>query len=289
MSAVEFVVVEGVRTRVARDGTGEPMVIVHGGEFGMLDSLSAWDPNVADLRQDFSVLRFDRLGQGHTGNPPSPEGYTFAAVLDHIVGVIEAYDVAGAHLIGHSRGGLFAARLAQTRPDLVRTLVVVDSNSLAPDDPSTPVDFYERLEARLTDGYRTLDDACLEQVAQSFSSDHVTEDYARQLLEIAQLPTSVAAREIMATIRYDRWYPDVEAAREVALREVDERGFAVPTHLIWGRDDPSAPRLLGSKLLDRIAPRTATCTLSIVNRAGHYVFREQSGQFNALVRASCRG
>ena len=225
---------------------------------------------------------------GHTDNPAEPEDYTFAEVLRHAIAVVEAEAPSGAHVVGHSRGALVAARLAQERPDLVRTLVVCDTNTLAPPHPSTPVGFYAELERQIPDGYRTLEDVTLEPRAQSHADEHVTREFADGMLAIARTQHHLDARAVMAKIKLDRWYPDVDAARDEALDAIDGDGLSVPTLLVWGRDDPSAPPALGLDLFSRIAPRTTECGLQILERAGHYVFRERPEAFNALVTFSCR-
>lgn len=150
------------------------------------------------------------------------------AVLD-AVSSIETCGVSGADLVVHARGGLVAASIAQERPDLVKTLGAVDSSSLAPEDPATPTDFYEELEPKLPDGYRDLEGVRLEPVARSWSPAFVTPAYAQQLLEIAALAAGAAARKVIRSIKRDQGYPDVAAARERALGQIDEHGVPVPT------------------------------------------------------------
>src|SRR5579871_3895280 len=183
--------VSGVRTRVHSGGAGESLVVIHGGEFGMLYSLDGWDLAFLELERDFATVAFDRLGQGGTDNPPTAADYTFAPVLEHAISAVEALCDGPAHVVGHSRGGLIAARLAQLRPDLVKSLTVVDSNSLAPRDPVTPEDFYANLDAQLPDGYRTMRDVSLEPVAQSYSKTHISEAFCRRLLGFARLPKTL--------------------------------------------------------------------------------------------------
>lgn len=254
----------------------------------MLYSLESWGANFPDLERSFSVLAFDRIGQGYTDNPESAADYTFERVLRHIVLVLETCTDEPAHVVGHSRGGLFAARLAQDRPDLVKTLVICDSNSLAPADSAVPAGFYEQIESQVHSGYTTIEDVILEPTVQSFSADHIDEPFAQALLAVAGTRRNRQARAVMSEIKLSRWYPDVEAARDRALAEIDAEGLSVPTLLVWGRNDPSAPPVLGVKLMSRIAPRTESCALHILDRAGHYVFRERREAFNDLVRMHCR-
>jgi pimeloyl-ACP methyl ester carboxylesterase len=279
----------GFRTRIHTSGAGEPLAVIHGGEFGMLYSLDAWDLAFAELRRGFTTVAFDRLGQGGTDNPPSAADYTFATVLAHSISAIEALCEGPAHIVGHSRGGLVGARLAQCRPDLVRSLIIVDSNSLAPPDPGTPAGFYSDLEARLPDGYRTVEDVSLEPITQSFSAAHVTDEFCERLLDFARLPKTLEAQQVMRSVRLESWEPDVERAREEALADIAERGFDIPVGVVWGLSDPSAPPLLGLRLLERLAPRTPHATLHVLAGAGHYSFRERPREFAALVNLVTRG
>ena len=104
--------VQGVRTRYYEAGAGEPLVLLHGGHFGFIDSLDCWSLNFAGLAEHFHVYAPDKLGQGFTDNPKSDADYTFEALLRHTVGWFRALGISGAHVLGHSRGGLLVAALA---------------------------------------------------------------------------------------------------------------------------------------------------------------------------------
>jgi pimeloyl-ACP methyl ester carboxylesterase len=53
---VRHIEVEGVRTRYYEAGAGEPLVLLHGGHFGFIDSLDCWSLNFAGLAAEFHVL-----------------------------------------------------------------------------------------------------------------------------------------------------------------------------------------------------------------------------------------
>ena len=62
----KFVNVDGIRTRYFEGGSGEPMLLVHGGNFGSNISALAWTPIFDHLAQHFHVYALDKLGQGYT-------------------------------------------------------------------------------------------------------------------------------------------------------------------------------------------------------------------------------
>ena len=275
--------VDGVATRVYDDGDGEPFLLVHGGAFGSLYSLDAWSLNLAPLAARFRVVAFDKLGQGHTGNPPG-DAYTFPALFSHTVSLVRSLALGPAHVVGHSMGAFLAARLALECPELVRSLVLVDSNTLAPDDERFPwTAFYRELERRIPPGPPTPETVRIEPDAQSFSREHVTDDWVVRLLEIAELPKLQEAKARVVELRDTVWLPSLLPLRARTIEEIDDRGLPVPTLVVWGRDDVSAPLALALQLYERIAVRTADAELHVLGRAGHYCFREQPRAFERLV------
>ena len=54
---------------------------------------------------------------------------TFAAVADALVGLIDSLDVADAHLVGESLGGMHALHLAIRHPSRVGRLVLTNSSA----------------------------------------------------------------------------------------------------------------------------------------------------------------
>jgi esterase len=120
-------------------GAGPPLVCVHG--------------SLCDFRVWSCVL--GPLSRGHRVIAPSlrhffPEhwdgvgtDYTIAQHVSDMIGFIEAVGTGPVDLMGHSRGGHIAFRIAQQRPDLLRRLVLAEPGgdldaSLAPPGSTTP-------------------------------------------------------------------------------------------------------------------------------------------------------
>jgi 2-hydroxy-6-oxonona-2,4-dienedioate hydrolase len=288
---LHFVDVGGVRTRYYEDGQGEPLVLFHGGEFGSLYTLDSWSLNLPGLAEHFHVYAPDKLGHGYTDNP-APDAYTPEALFRHAVGFLEALGLRGAHVAGHSRGGFLVTWLAVERPELVKSLIIVDSQSIAPDAVSGGADdFYEKLghRKRLLEEPPTEELVRIEPDAQTYHREQVTDDFVARLLEIARLPKTREAQRRIQELRPTNWYPALFRKRDELLQRIDAEGLTLPTLVIWGFDDQSAPLSLGIQLFGRLAPRAPHAELHVLNQARHYCFRDQPAAFNRLLRAFCLG
>jgi len=131
---VPLVDVSGVRVHITDTGAppGRPdaPVVVLG--HGLLFSTTMWRHQVEALRASYRCVAVDWRGQGET--PPTPGGYDMDTLYADLVGVIEGLDVGPVHYAGLSMGGFVGQRLAARRPDLVRSLTLIDT-SAGPEDP----------------------------------------------------------------------------------------------------------------------------------------------------------
>lgn len=283
--AVAFIDVDGVRTRYAAIGEGPPLVLVHGGHFGATMSLATWSRNLDALAEDFTVYAPDKIGQGHTDNPSRVEDYVFETTITHLDGFLSALGLQDMHLVGHSRGALTAAAVAVDSPDRVRSLTIVDSNTMAPVPAAAGHEFYASLDD--PPGPPTKDSVRIEPEANSFSTEHLTDDFLETRLELARLEKTARANERLEAEKKDRFLPSVDRVTDRVLAAIDDGELSCPTLTVWGRNDPSATLDLGVDLYTRIAEGTEAAEFHVLNRAGHYSFREQPAAFNRVVRAFC--
>ncbi|WP_321839724.1 alpha/beta fold hydrolase [Paraburkholderia bannensis] len=81
-------------------GTGTPVVFSHGWPL----SADAWDAQMLFLvNQGYRVIAHDRRGHGRSGQPS--DGNDMDTYADDLATVLDALDVKGAMLVGHSTGG----------------------------------------------------------------------------------------------------------------------------------------------------------------------------------------
>jgi 2-hydroxy-6-oxonona-2,4-dienedioate hydrolase len=290
----KFVKIDGIETRYFEAGGGQPLVLVHGGGFGSLSySANVWSLNFDVLARHFHVYALDKLGQGYTDNPASDSDYTMTSVIDHLYGFLCNLGINRASLLGHSRGALPVTRIAIDHPDRVSSLIILDSNTLAPDDPITPQHFYLDLEAKNAD-IPTKELVAREPEANSYSKQHITDDYLDALLEVARLPKSLEAKRKhnpanKQTNLRKPFEADLLKVKNQTLESIKTGDLKAPTLMVWGYNDPSAPVKLGIRLFEIISESDTEVQLHIINQAGHYVFREQAEAFNNVVTAFIRG
>lgn len=117
---VDVVTDDGTITACIQGGSGETVVLLHGGP-GCPDYLQ---PVAQLLPAHLRVVTFDQRGVG--GSAPA-RTFTLEDYLSDIEAVRRHLDVERIHLLGHSWGGLLAQVYASTFPERVASLVLTNS------------------------------------------------------------------------------------------------------------------------------------------------------------------
>ncbi|MBI2361624.1 MAG: alpha/beta hydrolase [Deltaproteobacteria bacterium] len=284
----KFIDVDGIKTRYFEAGKGEPLVFIHGGHFGSYYNAYHWNLNFDDLSSHFHVYALDKIGQGHTDNPKSDAGYTMTNTIEHVCQFVRVAGIQRAVLMGHSRGALPAARIACDHPELVKAVVLVDTNTLAADHPSTPTNFYAKLDENPPPAPNE-EFVRREPEANSYSKAHITRDFVEQMLSIARLPKIQEARTRMEHLLQRQFVPDAKKKKYETLDMIRDGRLKAPTLVLWGLNDPSAPVILGHQLFQHVAYAVPRAQFHVFNRAGHYVFREHARELDRVIVDFVRG
>jgi pimeloyl-ACP methyl ester carboxylesterase len=112
-------------------GRPDAEVVVFG--HGLLFSGRSFTAQVDSLRDRYRCVRIDWRGQGRS--PASRSGYDMDSLYLDGVAVIEQLGLGPVHWVGLSMGGFVGMRLAARRPDLVLSLVLLDT-SAGPEPPA---------------------------------------------------------------------------------------------------------------------------------------------------------
>ena len=115
-----YVDVDGVHTYYEAQGSGAPVILLHGG----LCTAETWDAQTPVLAERYRVYVPERHGHGRTPDVDGP--ITYETMADHTIGFMEALGIESAHLVGWSDGALVALLIALRRPGLVDKLVLLD-------------------------------------------------------------------------------------------------------------------------------------------------------------------
>ena len=107
----------GPRLHVETWGDGTPVVLVHG---SLATGAEEWDAQRPLAEQGFRLLVPDRRGYGRSPAAVGEDFLADAADITELMGT-------GAHLVGHSYGGLGAMLAAARRPDATLSLTLLEA------------------------------------------------------------------------------------------------------------------------------------------------------------------
>jgi pimeloyl-ACP methyl ester carboxylesterase len=117
----------GVSLAYREQGTGEPVLLVH----GMADDARAWAPTLATLAPHVRAIAYDRRGYGSSGAPVPYERTTIHEQTEDAVALLDALDAGPAVIVGVDIGGLIAVDLLLRHATRVRGAVLVDPAAYA--------------------------------------------------------------------------------------------------------------------------------------------------------------
>lgn len=261
--AFDFTEVDGIRVRHARRGpeAGTPVLFLHG--FG--GDLGNWLFNLDAVAEVAPVIALDLPGHGQSD--VKLPGSSIEALADFVQHFLDALGVERVHLVGHSMGGAIAARLAQSAPQRVASVTLVNSAGLG-----------EEIDAGYTRGF-------------------VAAQSRRELKPVLEKlfadPSLVSRQMVDDVLKYKR-IDGVEALLGALGEALFDGGRQAE---LPARDlDASRHRVLvvtGGE--DRVIPPAhaqaapAGAKVEVLPGAGHMAMMEKAAEFNALLKAHLAG
>lgn len=113
--------VNGLKLYYEVRGTGEPLILLHGG-LGSIEMFAELLPAFSRTRR---VIAVDLQGHGRTGDIDRP--ITFEALGDDIAALIKTLGIEKADVMGYSLGAGTGLQMTIRHPEAVRKLVVVST------------------------------------------------------------------------------------------------------------------------------------------------------------------
>ena len=111
--------VNGLDVYYELHGSGEPLVLLHGG----VEGITMFGPVLPALAAHRQVIAVELQGHGRTADVDRP--LTYEGMADDVAAVVEHLGVKRADVMGYSLGGGTALQVAIRHPGLVRKLVIV--------------------------------------------------------------------------------------------------------------------------------------------------------------------
>ncbi len=136
-AAGAYASVNGLQLYYETQGTGRPLVLLHG---GLLTTELTFGPLIPALAESRRVIGIELQGHGHTADIERPMRLEHLA--DDVIALLGQLDITEADFFGYSLGGMVVLHVWQRCPALVGRLVVA-SVDLRPDHaeirtPPTP-------------------------------------------------------------------------------------------------------------------------------------------------------
>lgn len=279
----QFTDVNGIRTRYYEMGQGEPLVLVHGGGWSGHASANVWSKVIPLFAKQFHVFAPDKLGSGMTDNPKDDNDLNIQGEVDHVYDFILSMKLGMVHLVGESRGGGCVFFLALQHPEVVRDLVIVDSNTAAPEVSPTGVQAVA--ECPKEPDWENW--KCRMHAISSMPDEAFDDEYFMAAKYMSLLPKSQetmaklnagAGGELATPDGFNKW----KAAWDARIRK--EGGvLEMPVLIYWGRNDPAAAPANGLALHDLLAAQNPHVQMIVQDKGGHFPFRESPEEFVSYI------
>lgn len=207
--------INGIQLYYESHGDGPPVLFLH----GLGSSTRDWELQIPAFSEEYRVITVDVRGHGQSDKPPGP--YSVRQFSEDTAAFMQALDAAPAHVIGLSMGGMIAFQLGVDHPELLRSLIIVNSA------PSfKPRDLKEKLAAQ----QRIL-------LVRLFGMKKIGEVLAKRMFP---KPEQAPIREIFV----QRWAENdrqayLEALKAILNFDINDRIGAItaPTLIVSADDD----------------------------------------------------
>lgn len=235
--------------RYVEEGTGEPLVLLHG-LFGAMSNFSGLIEHFRNHNRVIvpllPLLDMDIL---HT---------SVGGLSKYVHKFLEALDPKGVHLLGNSLGGHVALVYTLKHPERIRSLILTGSSGL--------------FENGMGDSYPRRGDY----------------EYIKKKTALTFYDPAIATKELVDEV-YSITNNRLKVIKIIALAKSAIRNnlgtelnkIQVPTLLVWGNNDTITPPFVGQEF-NKLIPNSE---LHFIDKCGHAPMMEVPGEFNKILQA----
>jgi pimeloyl-ACP methyl ester carboxylesterase len=268
---VDFVTtMDGTRLYCKEWGTGAPVVFLH--SWGMASDM--WQYQIVDLAErNLRCITYDRRGHGRSDQPSN--GYDIDTLADDLARVIDAHELTGVTLIGHSMGGAEIVRYLTRhgRAKVARIVLLAPTTPClqqSADNPDgVPARAFEAVRAQWRHDFPKWVADNTRPFFVADTSDAMMR-WGTDMLLRTPLPVAIACNQSLTTADFRAEMPAI----------------ARPALVIHGDADASAPLALTGAKSAKLLPN---CELKVYAGAPHGLFITHAKEVNADIIAFING
>lgn len=270
----QFANVNGVKLHYVRQGSGKPVVLVHGWPGFWFE----WNKNIPGLAEHFDVIVPDMRGFAFSDKPDlSPEeGYTDLVMANDLAALVRELGFERVNMVAHDFGAAWAQRFAREHPSLVDKLVLFNPP-------------YPGIGGRWFGMPQIFESWYMIFHQEPWAEDIVgatratIETYLRHFLRHWSHDEDVFTDEEVA--EYVEAYSQPGAVRggfncyRAALRgaaQANNTPIQAPTRILWSDRDPILP----FEWSDKLSEFFPNHTLRKIDGCGHFMAREAPERIN---------
>ena len=262
-----WVAVDGINTHYVEAGAGQPLLLIH----GLGASVVTWRDNLGPLAQSFRVVALDLPGHGDSDKPDID--YAAQTIVRHMARFMDAIGFERTAIVGNSVGGALGLMVALAYPELVSSLVLVDSAGLGKE-----ISTYVKLASIPLLG-RLLESPKFGTKFLLYNVFHDPSLASPELLEELHRSRQMrGAKE--AVVRVIHNVVDLRGVRDDYVLIDELKDLPMPTMVVWGAEDRVFPVSHAYRAADS-SPQTV---LKVFEECGHWPHMEKATAFNSAVK-----
>lgn len=243
--------------------SSEWVVFIHGAG----GSSAVWYKQLKDFKKEFNLLLIDLRGHGKSADLPQDiwnKHYTFEALTEDIIGVLNYLKTPPAHLMGVSLGTILARQLAELQPHRVKSLIMAGA--------ITRLNVQSRVLVFLGNTFkRVIPYMWLYRLFAFIIMPRRQHEESRNLF--------VGEAQKLCQKEFIRWF---KLTRDInpLLKYFKEKDIGIPTLYVMGDQD-----VMFLEPVKNLVKEHKNSILTILEKCGHVVNVEQPVQFNHLSMA----
>lgn len=277
----ETVEINGVNHFIKKMGTGEPLIVLHGGP-GINHSYLL--PHFKTLAKNYEVIFYDQRACGKTAFPADTSSINIETFVEDLEAIRTHLKIEKVKLLGHSWGALLALKYGLKYPENLDKLMLV-----AP-APSNS-DYFDQTFANMQAKRKEEDTKELIQNMMSKEFEEREENTFRKVLLLGD-KTNLANQDKIEELYEPMTFTPEAANSLLIVSSLLERTYFDFDITNEGLDKISCPTLIVIGDLDNV-PFSSTqaiqdgingCELKVIKKCAHHPYFEAPKEFNKSIK-----